>query len=206
MTQTQLTRRQFTALTSSTALLGLAGCGTSVTEESPTTDGDTTEPTSAGSQSPTVTEADGTTATEVTDDAAVVRMVTDNNGSYFDPKGIVVVPGTTVRFINESGSHGSTAYHPDADGQPLRIPDAAEPWDSPIYTESDRRFEVTLEVEGVYDYYCPPHESMGMVGRIIVGDPQDGPGTSPPEQLPPGAEESLPSVTELLENGSIAGP
>jgi hypothetical protein len=37
-------------------------------------------------------------------------------------------------------------------------------------------FEVTLTVEGVYDYYCTTHEMAGMVGRIIVGQPS-GPGT-----------------------------
>ena len=28
-----------------------------------------------------------------------------------------------------------------------------------------------LTVEGVYDYFCAPHEMAGMVGRIIVGRP-----------------------------------
>ena len=37
--------------------------------------------------------------------------------------------------------------------------------------EPGDRFEVTLTVPGVYDYFCTPHEAAGMVGRIIVGQP-----------------------------------
>jgi plastocyanin len=36
-----------------------------------------------------------------------------------------------------------------------------------------RRHELA---EGVYDYYCMPHEQAGMVGRLIVGRP-GGPGS-----------------------------
>lgn len=207
MTQPQLTRRRFVLLASTTALTGLAGCSASGTDESSPTDGQNESPTPTRSPSPTDTPAtNATTTPDATDLTAVVEMITDNQGSYFDPKGLVVEPGTTVRFVNESGSHGTTAYHPDNKEQPLRIPTEAEPWDSPIYTEPDRHFDVTFAVEGVYDYYCPPHESMGMVGRIIVGEPHDGPGTSSLEDLPPGAQESLPSIEEVLENGSVSGP
>lgn len=207
MTQTRLTRRRFALIASSAAFTGLAGCTESGAGE-PTTPNDRNEsPTPTQSPSSPDSRATNTTATpDATDGAALVEMITDNQGSYFDPKGLVVEPGTTVRFVNESGSHGASAYHPDNEGQPLRIPTEADPWDSPIYSEPDRRFEVTLDVEGVYDFYCPPHESMGMVGRIIVGEPQDGPGTSPPDDLPPGARESLPSITDVLENGSVSGP
>lgn len=204
MTQTRFTRRRLILL-ASTAFTGLAGCSESDADESAPSNDRDESPTPT--QSPTEAPDDTATPTpDAADDVAVVEMITDNQGSYFDPKGLVVEPGTTVRFVNESGSHGTTAYHPDNEEQPLRIPTEAEPWDSPIYTEPDRRFEVTLEVEGVYDYYCPPHESMGMVGRLIVGEPHDGPGTSPPEDLPPGAQEALPSVEEVLESGTVAGP
>lgn len=222
MTKPQFTRRRFGLLASSSALTGLAGCSTSSTEDSSSPDDqdesstptqsssstDTSDSTDDASDNSTddTSDSDDTTTPDATDEAAVVEMITDNQGSYFDPKGLVVEPGTTVRFVNASGSHGTTAYHPDNEEQPLRIPTEAEPWDSPIYTESDRQFEVTLEAEGVYDYYCPPHESMGMVGRIIVGESHDGPGTSPPEDLPPGAQESLPSITKVLENDSVSGP
>jgi hypothetical protein len=83
-----------------------------------------------------------------------------------------------VRWVNQANVHTSTAYHPDNVGHALRIPEAAEPWDSGYLVEPGDRFEVTLTVPGVYDYFCAPHEMAGMVGRIIVGQPV-GPGTLP---------------------------
>lgn len=133
-------------------------------------------------------------------------MITDNKGSYFDPKGILIEAGTTVRFENVSGSHATTAYHPENDDKPLRIPEAATAWDSGIYTDSGETYEHTFDEEGVYDYYCPPHEMLGMVGRIIVGEPRDGPGTMPVEDLPPAATESIPSIDTLLDDQIVTGP
>lgn len=197
----KLTRRRFAGLTGSVALAGLAGCAASSADDAPAdTEGSPTPTTT-----PTETPVDESTP-ENTEEGSVVKMRTDNEGSYFHPKGLLIEPGATVRFVNESGSHGTTAYHPDNEDQPLRIPSEAEPWDSPIYSEVDRSFEVTFGVEGVYDYYCPPHESMGMVGRIIVGEPDDGPGTTEPEELPPGAREALPAISEIMAEGTVAGP
>lgn len=195
------TRRRFASFVGGVALTGLAGCfGTDAGSSDPS-DG------REGAATPTETPAtDSTPTPEEADGVAVVEMITDNQGTYFDPKGLLVEPGTTVRFVNESGSHGSTAYHPDREGQPQRIPDAAQPWDSEIFSDAGRRYEVTLDVEGVYDYYCPPHESMGMVGRLIVGEPHDGPGTSPPDDLPPGAREALPAIAAVVDEGAVDGP
>ncbi|MDG5777166.1 plastocyanin/azurin family copper-binding protein [Haloarculaceae archaeon H-GB1-1] len=133
-------------------------------------------------------------------------MITDNNGSYFDPNGLLIESGTTVRFVNSSGSHSTTAYHPDNDDTPLRIPEDATAWDSGVYTNAEETFEHTFDVEGVYDYYCTPHAMLGMVGRIVVGTPQDGPGTEPPADLPPAAKESLPSIDTILEKEVVKGP
>lgn len=191
------------------AALGLAGC----------TGGDgsgsTPEPTATLTASPTPEPA---TATETHDErehehdtatpepeVVTVRMTTDNNGSYFDPKGLLVDPGETVRFVNELDVHSAAAYHP-ANDKALRIPEGADPFDSELIEEEGETFEVTFETEGVYDYFCLPHESLGMVGRIIVGSPQGGPGTTEPETLPPTARTVLPSVDEIMEAGSVAGP
>jgi plastocyanin len=109
-----------------------------------------------------------------------IRLRSDPLGTkvWFDPIGILIEPGQTVRWVNEVNVHTSTAYHPDNDGHALRIPEAAEPWDSEYLVEPGDQFEVTLIVPGVYDYFCAPHEMAGMVGRIIVGQPS-GPGTLP---------------------------
>jgi plastocyanin len=109
-----------------------------------------------------------------------IRLRSDPLGSHvsFDPVGVLIEPGQTVRWVNEANVHTSTAYHPANDGHALRIPEAAEPWDSGYLVEPGEHFEITLTVPGVYDYFCAPHEMAGMVGRIIVGEPT-GPGALP---------------------------
>src|SRR5262249_26604975 len=94
------------------------------------------------------------------------------------PIGIRIEPGQTVRWIVHSNVHTPTAYHPRNDGHSLRIPEGAEPWDSKFLVNPGNHFEVTLRVPGIYDYFCMPHEAVGMVGRIVVGRP-GGPGGQP---------------------------
>lgn len=189
------TRRRFVQLAGATTLGALAGC--SAQADSPTP-----EP------SPTPTAAATATPTPATADAAVeIAMITDNRGSYFQPKGLLVEPGTTLRFVNESGVHTATAYHPDNGDLPLRIPAGAEPFDSGILTEPGATYEVTADVPGVCDFVCVPHESLGMVGRLVVGDVDEGgPGTTEPTGLPPLARETLPSIDTVLADGVVDGP
>jgi len=68
---------------------------------------------------------------------------------------------------------------PSQEREPLAAhPEAAAPWDSGFLVKPGDTFEVTFTVEGVYDYFCLPHEAAGMVGRIVVGRP-GGPGALP---------------------------
>ncbi len=76
------------------------------------------------------------------------------------------------------------------------------------------RFDVTLTVQGVYDYYCMPHEQAGMVGRIVVGRP-DGPGALPfdyfkgrPDTVnwkpvPEAAQRAFPGVEQIMKTGIV---
>ena len=125
-----------------------------------------------------------------------IRMVTEGSTYYFDPVGVRVEPGTTIRFINESGQHTATAYC-EGNGKPQRIPEAAECWDSGMLVEQGATFEVTLTEEGVYDYYCLPHEALGMVGRIVVGSAEAYPAQDP-SQLMPAVQEALPAVEAIM--------
>lgn len=129
-------------------------------------------------------------------DVVEIRMVTDGSDFYFDPVGLRVEPGTTVRFVNESGQHTATAYCED-NGKERRIPEGAECWDSGMLVEEGASFEVTLSEEGVYDYFCLPHEALGMVGRIIVGSPEAFPPRDP-ANLAPAVQQALPSVEEIV--------
>lgn len=130
----------------------------------------------------------------------------DGSHVWFDPVGIHVRPGETIRWTNRDlgNSHTATAYHPSLDGRPHRIPDGAEPWNSD-YLLPDESFEVTLTVEGVYDYYCIPHEHAGMAGRIVVGTPPSDQQLSDggPTPLPEGILETLPDVAEIISAGTV---
>ncbi|KQU87756.1 hypothetical protein ASD12_30340 [Mesorhizobium sp. Root102] len=104
-----------------------------------------------------------------------IKMQGRDDGSHvwFDPIGILIKPGQTIRWsnLNPGNSHTTTAYNPTNFERPLRMPKAAKSWDSD-YLLPNESFSVTFTEQGVYDYYCIPHEHAGMVGRIIVGEPE----------------------------------
>lgn len=116
---------------------------------------------------------------------------------YFDPIGLFVKPGETVTWVIETGAHTSTAYAKE-NGTVTRIPDGAASWDSGFLSQQGATFEHTFEVEGTYDYYCLPHKSFGMIGRIVVGEP-GGPaeGSMPPDGR-------LPKSSAIVEQNSIS--
>jgi len=142
-------------------------------------------------------------------------LQTPEGKTYFDPAGVHIAPGDTVRWVQVSGFHSITAYHPKNDNHELRIPQAAQPWDSDILLAQspgpDATFERVFTVPGVYDYFCKPHELAGMVGRIVVGAPGDGPGTKPfgyaPNErwkpVPEAARKALPSIAEIMQKGKV---
>ena len=63
-----------------------------------------------------------------------IRMRGDATGAHvgFDPVGLRILPGQTVRWTNgdAGNAHTATAYHPANFDRPRRIPAAAAPWDS----------------------------------------------------------------------------
>ncbi len=129
------------------------------------------------------------------------------NGSkvWFDPYGVLVRPGDRVRWTNrdKANSHTATAYAAENDDHPRRIPIGAAAFDSD-YLLPDESFEVTLNVSGVYDYFCIPHEMSGMVGRIIVAEAgQTGFEDYPPGDLEKEVLDGFPSIAEVLAKGSI---
>lgn len=132
-----------------------------------------------------VAASTGLTQAAVAQDRPVVEM----GNNYFDPIGLHVEPGTTVRFELAAGAHSATAY-------PDRIPDGTSVFDSGTITEGS--YEHTFETPGTYDYYCIPHKSAGMVGRIVVGSP-GGPAEESP--IPDG---EVPASELIVEEGAIA--
>jgi plastocyanin len=76
--------------------------------------------------------------------------------NFFDQANINVEPGTTVTWVQSGdNAHTTTSY----DGL----------WDSGmIEGGTDGTFSFTFEEPGTYDYFCIPHESMGMIGSVTV--------------------------------------
>lgn len=170
-------RRKFlktTGIVVTAGLSGLAGCGSSIPEANEETD----------------TPSNG--------DADTVLMITENSEYYFDPIGLFVESGDTVTFEIDSGTHSATAYE-EGNGQAsvTRIPDGAEAFDSGILSEQGATFEYTFETTGTYDYFCTPHKSLGMVGRIVVGEP-GGPAEG---SMPPDGD--VPASQTIVDQGAV---
>lgn len=136
-----------------------------------------------------------------------ISMSGTRNGArvWFRPRGLLIQPGQTIRWINhDSGNvHTITAYHPD-NGKPLRIPEGARSWDSG-YLMPEESFAMAFNIPGVYDYFCIPHEHAGMVGRIVVGEAVS---SNPPYGdsdglLPEAAVAGFPAVAKIRQDVTV---
>lgn len=109
------------------------------------------------------------------DPAATVSIdMTSVPTPNIDPGIVHIEPGGTVEWRGNGVRNAVAAYHPETHG-PLRMPEAGDPWVSEMIYEGNS-YTVTLEEPGVYDYadtvvLCGSHESLGIVGRIVVGQP-----------------------------------
>lgn len=100
-------------------------------------------------------------------DTVTVEVKGTESDARFDPVVVEVNPGDVVLFVVREGWHTVTAYHPE-NRRPQRIPASAKPFDSGLMETGDQWF-LTISEEGVYDYFCLPHEKMGHVGRVVAG-------------------------------------
>jgi len=113
-------------------------------------------------------------------DSVTVRVGDSGNGGTFAfrPANLWIDPGTTVTFEWVSNTHNVVVEdQPDGAG-----------WSGHETVESQGfSFETTFETGGLYQYYCRPHRSAGMLGGIAVGD------DVPTTQVQTGSTYSLPS-------------
>lgn len=79
-------------------------------------------------------------------------------GMVFEPGYVKAEVGDTITFIPENSSHYVQSF---------AVPEGVKAWKSKL----DEEFTVTVDQEGVYLYYCPPHLMMAMIGVIQVGKP-----------------------------------
>jgi len=110
---------------------------------------------------------DGTIVDETGSETVTVTVGAEGNGGAFafEPAAVQVDPGTTVEWewTGEGGGHNVVHEEDEFNsGEPV--------------AEAGVNFEYTFEEEGVYLYYCAPHEGLGMKGAIAVGDVETGGG------------------------------
>lgn len=140
----------------------------------------------------------------IADDLPVINIDNDYRRGqwYFDPVGVYIGKGETLRWQASEPGATVTAFHPSNGNHELRIPEAARPFDSGVLGDMRKNtFAWTFDVEGTYDYYSRYHEVLGMVGRIVVGSPG-----GPAEMNPPGyggrdgRAVFYPAAAKLLES------
>jgi plastocyanin len=109
---------------------------------------------------------------EVTEPQEHVIEITD--GNVFSPDEITIAAGDTVTWVNLTDQVHTSSADPEIANDPnnVQLPDGAASWHSGNI-EPDEEYSVTLEVPGIYVYFCYPHQDAGMIGRIIVEDPDD---------------------------------
>jgi len=94
------------------------------------------------------------------DTATVEVGVEANGGAYgFGPAAIHVDNGATVQF-EWTGNGGGHNVVSNGEG-PLDSGSAV--------SSSGVNYEHTFEEDGIYNYVCAPHQSLGMKGSVVVG-------------------------------------
>ncbi|WP_310901395.1 cupredoxin domain-containing protein [Haloarcula onubensis] len=180
------------------AAMGLAGCSGSDATGTPTA-GTTTGTPTGGDGSDAVDPRFGYVGTAGTEPPVEADHTVDLNirprdpvpvpEFYFEPTGLSVDPGDTVRFNMATPHHNVNAYHPEF-GYAQRVPADAPAYSSPILTGGDY-WLYTFETEGVHNIMCAPHEVFGMVGTVVVGS-ASGPGANPVGEAPKPTPQSRP--------------
>ncbi|ESS07536.1 MAG: halocyanin domain protein [uncultured archaeon A07HB70] len=116
--------------------------------------------------------SDVTNYSEVVDETGQEEVtvqvgVEANGGAFgFGPAAVQVDPGTTVvwEWTGEGGQHNVVAQ-------------SGGDFESELVGDAGFTHEQTLEEEGVVQYYCQPHQSLGMKGVVVVGSvPEEGGG------------------------------
>jgi plastocyanin len=82
----------------------------------------------------------------------------------FNPRNVTIPAGETIKWSWEDGIHTTT------NGTGSGDPQSGTLWNEPI-TASNQTFSYTFTEQGVFPYYCIPHEFFDMKGTITVEAP-----------------------------------
>ncbi|MDG5778360.1 halocyanin domain-containing protein [Haloarculaceae archaeon H-GB2-1] len=169
-------RRRFLKLSGIAALGATAGCTTSTQGSDATTAAET----DAATATPSGTGAsfdfggwladtdnyDGTTVDARGQSEVTIEVGAAGNGGdfTFSPPAVWVDPGTTVtwEWTGNGGAHNVVADT----GADFRSGDPTD--------DGSTTFGQTVDEDAVIQYFCSPHQSLGMRGAIVVGDATPG--------------------------------
>jgi plastocyanin len=140
------------------------------TEAAEATEAPADEPTEASEDA--ATEASGEEPTAMTGTGAGVgttHTIEMTEDVVFEPAELTVSAGDTVTWVTVGSFPHSSTCDPAKAADPANavLPEGADPWDSGLLQDG-QEFSLTFNVPGEYTYFCIPHESMGMVGKVIV--------------------------------------
>jgi len=83
-------------------------------------------------------------------------VITLTGNRTFSPNNVTISAGTTIRWTN-----GSTAFH-------TVTPQGHTEFNRWTTDTSGQSMEHTFDNAGTFDYFCEPHQGVGMIGTIIV--------------------------------------
>ena len=118
------------------------------------------------------TGADGGIAPADGGTGAVAAEVGMTNRLTYTPDTVRIAAGETVLWRNSSDVIHTVTADPEkaVDRSHVSLPEGARTFDSGDMPPG-ATFEHTFTVPGTYQYFCTPHELAGMVGWVIVSDP-----------------------------------
>lgn len=82
-----------------------------------------------------------------------IHLTSDNQ---FSPSSVTISPGTTIRWINDIAR-----FH-------TITPSGHSQWTRQEMNDQGQTFEQVFQAAGTFNYFCEPHESIGMTGSITV--------------------------------------
>ena len=109
----------------------------------------------------TVASLGTATAQDATHQVEMLNVDPDDRQQrmLFKPGVLRAQLGDTVKFVASDRGHNAQSIYG-------MTPDGAEDFRGRI----NKEIEITLSAEGTYGYLCQPHQTMGMIGFILVGD------------------------------------
>ena len=117
----------------------------------------------SASPAPAASPASGAAAATPTGKVIVVKLITDDAGSRFEPNKLEAHRGDVIRYTLAAGVH-NVHFLPDSNAGKSGLPPASDMLQLPGQTFD---FPVNLE-KGHYYFQCDPHAALGMTGHLEV--------------------------------------